>query len=211
MTMYSPSHYDENREDEILDCLRRYTFATLITIEDQTPTISHLPLLLEIEEGQKFLLGHCARPNSQWKHFAADKPVTAIFHGPHAYISPAWYKPKPDNVPTWNHVSVHVTGVAKIVTDPAQAYVGMQNLVKHFEDHYQTGWELPNPTNEGLLTLMRGIVVFRIEIQDIQAKFKLSQKQDASDRANVIDQLKQFGDIGREVSEWMLKTPGKTS
>lgn len=26
----------------------------------------------------------------------------AVFQGPHAYVSPAWYQPKPDNVPTWN-------------------------------------------------------------------------------------------------------------
>ena len=54
-----------------------------------------------------------ARANSQWQS-AAGRPVLAIFHGPHAYISPSWYE-SADVVPTWNYVAVHVSGVLRLI------------------------------------------------------------------------------------------------
>ena len=55
--------------------------------------------------------------------------------------------------------------------------------------------------------LLKAIVVFRIDVIDIQAKFKLSQKQDASNRENVIAQLQSNqGDNGKLIAEYMRLT-----
>ena len=40
-----------------------------------------------------------ARANSRWKHFAAGQRTLVVFHGPHRYVSPHWYR-SPLNVPT---------------------------------------------------------------------------------------------------------------
>ncbi len=202
--MYSPAHYQEERSDLILESIRRYSFATIITMGKEGPFVSHLPLILEGEGESQTLIGHCARANPQWRHFAEGQEVTAIFHGPHAYISPAWYLPLPDNVPTWNYVAVHVKGSAQIVENHTDAYRILKTVVRHFESEYGTGWSLPAHANTELEALVKAIVAFRIDIKDVQAKFKLSQKQTAADRENVIEQLPKFaGPEGSAVSEYM--------
>jgi transcriptional regulator len=206
--MYSPEHYSEDRSELILETIKRYSFATIITQGEAGPFVSHLPLILEHEiegaiEGQT-LIGHCARANPQWRHFAEGQEATIIFHGPHAYISPAWYEPQIDNVPTWNYVAVHLKGSVQIIESSAEAYRILQTMVHHFESGYGTNWNLPSEPNSELEGLVNAIVAFRIEIKEIQAKFKLSQKQTQDDRANVIDQLPKFaGAEGSALAEYM--------
>lgn len=198
--MYSPSHYSENSDERILETIRRNSFATVITVDGGEPFVSHLPLILD---GEKTLIGHCARANPQWRHFATGQTITAIFRGPHAYISPAWYQPEPDNVPTWNYVAVHVKGKATLIEDPAESYATLAKIVRYFESRYETGWSLPTETTAELAALVRGIVSFKIAITDVQAKFKLSQRESAANRASVIEHVAKFGDGGKEVAEYM--------
>ena len=205
LSMYSPSHYVEKRDGLIFQVMEKYNFATLITQSPDGSMVSHLPLLLEFNEGVPKLVGHCAKGNLQWKHLEEGRPVTIVFQGPHSYISPAWYQPKPDNVPTWNYVAVHVEGKAKVQSNPRDAYTALKKLVGHFEDEYQTGWLLPEKPNEELKNLVNGIVAFEIRIEKIQAKFKLSQKQNRVDRDNVVAQLSKMGPEQKGVAEFMSK------
>jgi transcriptional regulator len=204
--MYTPAHYKAENSELILETIKRFSFSTVITQGPDGPCISHLPLLLEIKDNVRSLIGHCARANPQWKHFAEGQEVTALFHGPHSYISPAWYKPEPDNVPTWNYVSVHIKGKAQLIENTTDAYEILQTAVRYFESEYGTGWELPAQLNSELKNLLTAIVAFRIEIKDIQAKFKLSQRQTATDRANVIEQLPKIaGSDGAAIAEYMKR------
>ena len=56
---------------------------------------------------------HAARPfrarNPHWQHAEAAQSI-AIFHGPHAYVSPSWYAEPAAGVPTWNYAVVHAHG-----------------------------------------------------------------------------------------------------
>lgn len=206
--MYAPAHYQEDRLDLMLEVIRKYDFATLVTVSEGAPFVSHLPLLLE-PAGQS-LIGHCARANPQWRHFVQGQVVTAIFQGPHSYISPAWYAPEPDNVPTWNYVAVHVRAKAELIDEPEASYEVMRKLVDHYERKYKTGWALPPVANEELKSLLKGIVSFRLVIESLQGKFKLSQKQSASDRRTVIEELpRMMGEDGRQVAEYMKLVMGK--
>src|SRR5689334_21322792 len=95
--------------------IRRHSFATLVTISSSGPVASHLPLLLDAEAGPHgSLLGHMARANPQWR--TAEGEALAIFLGPHAYVSPAWYG-EPGTVPTWNYVAVHAYGTFRLVEE----------------------------------------------------------------------------------------------
>mgnify|MGYP002136050831 CR=1 FL=1 len=202
--MYSPTHYQENRPDLIFEAIRRYSFATVISMGKEGPFVSHLPLLLENDGSAPALVGHCARANPQWRHFSEGQEITAIFHGPHAYISPAWYQPQADNVPTWNYVAIHAKGTAQIIESSDQTFQILRTIVRHFESSYGTNWDLPDPSNVELDALVKAIVGFRIDIKDIQAKFKLSQKQPAADRSKVIEELpKVAGSEGSALVEYM--------
>lgn len=148
--------------------------------------------MLELSEDGATLVGHCAKANPQWKQFTDGQKLTAIFHGPHSYISPVWYEPKPDNVPTWNYAAIHVQGHKSILPAEDEVFRILNKITNHFESEYATGWSLPPEANDEIVGLLRQIVAFRIEIKDIQAKFKLSQKQSSSDRNNVISNLSEM-------------------
>lgn len=201
--IYSPAHYKEDRSDLIYEIIRDYSFATIITQSEDGPVISHLPLLLEVNDSGPVLLGHCAKANPQWKQFAEGQKLTVIFHGPHSYISPAWYDPKSDNVPTWNYATVHIQGIASIIPAPQETFEILQKTTKKFENEYGTGWNLPQEPNEELNQLLRQIVAFRIEVKDIQAKFKLSQKQNILERNNVIENLSKMNEEQQAVAQLM--------
>ncbi len=203
--MYSPKHYKEDRLDLVHEILRNFSFATLVSIKDNEPVISHLPVIFD--SNRNVLISHCARANPHWRLFNQNSPVKVLFIGPHAYISPAWYKPDPSNVPTWNYVAVHISGVAQVIDDEEQAWILMNQFVQHYEDYYKTGWSLPAEPNEALKRdLQKGIVVFEISIDQVDSKFKLSQKQDVEDRASVMRNLPNYSaEQGQMLAEFMAR------
>ncbi len=201
--IYSPAHYTEKRTDLIYQFITEYNFATVISQTETGLQISHLPLLVEAIREENYLVGHCAKANPHWKQFEIGTPVTAIFHGPHAYVSPAWYQPKADNVPTWNYAAVHVSGVSSIEPETLATFHLLQKITDHFEKKYQTGWALPDVPNNELTKLLEQIVAFKIKITDIQAKFKLSQKQESKNRSSVIHNLDKMGHDQKSVAELM--------
>lgn len=208
--MYSQSHYRNEPPDLAFEVIRNFGFATILTRESDSPFVSHLPLILEEAGEKKFLIGHCAQANPLRRHLDEGQQVTAIFHGPHSYVSPAWYAPQPDNVPTWNYVTVHIRGVAQIFVDSDGAYSALRRTVEKFEADYRTGWRLPEQLNLDLAELLTFITVFRIDIQDLQAKFKLSQKSEMSERENVMSHLSKLNPEGARLAEYMKKVTGKS-
>jgi transcriptional regulator len=186
--MYSPSFYREERQDLIQQLIADSSFATILT-NNKTDLISHLPVILSKDDnGNIELISHFARANPHWRELKESGSVKVIFNGPHSYISPAWYRPVADNVPTWNYAVVHAVGKFEVIDDPIIAFNEMNNLVSHFEKFNETGWELPSD-EAAVNDLMKSIVVFKVTNVKFEAKFKLSQKQDPIDRENVIKEL----------------------
>src|SRR5258706_16236783 len=117
--MYIPKAFNETDRDVLFDLIDEYAFATLVSFSSSEPTVSHIPLLVDRQgPGHERLLGHVARANKQWTEFAGERSVLAIFQGPHAYVSPAWYSEHP-SVPTWNYAIVHVHGRARVLDGDA--------------------------------------------------------------------------------------------
>ncbi|MES2964633.1 MAG: FMN-binding negative transcriptional regulator [Bdellovibrionota bacterium] len=203
--MYSPGHYKVSDEAIIEELVNAESFATLLTPSIPEPVTSHLPFLMDKSDSAKpKMLSHMARANPHWKAFAQNPSAMLIFQGPHAYISPAWYEPKPDNVPTWNYAVVHVHGTAKLIEDRERAFLAMQTMVNTFETKYRTGWKLDVPANAGIDALMNAIVVFEVVELRFEAKFKLSQKHSDVNRKNVIAALDYAGQS--ELARYMKRT-----
>src|SRR5271166_4499261 len=114
--MYLPDHFRLEDRDALLTHAAANPFATVVTHDLGKLCVSHLPLLVDLQ--QSLLRGHLARENPQLAHFAAGSEALAIFHGPHAYVSPSVYEEHP-SVPTWNYVVVHIRGRARLVDEPA--------------------------------------------------------------------------------------------
>ncbi|MCA9095382.1 MAG: FMN-binding negative transcriptional regulator, partial [Planctomycetaceae bacterium] len=185
--MYLPETFVERDAAVLARVIREESFATLISQHAGAPFASHVPLLLE--EGTRSaegelrgrLIGHVARANPQWKS-ADGETVLAIFHGPHAYVSPTCYG-QGDAVPTWNYIAVHVSGKLTIIEDRERLREIVARTVEYFEATREPRWSLEQASEEFIEKLLGGIVGFEIEIERVEGKFKLSQNQTEQRRA----------------------------
>jgi transcriptional regulator len=203
MSLYTPAHFAHDERAAVARLMHDHGFATLITPASPEPCVSHLPLLLIPGcEPHGTLIGHFARANAHWRE-AARTPSIAVFHGPHAYVSPSWYGEPQRMVPTWNYATVHAHGTLEIVENSAQARGILDTLVHRFESHRAAPWQFSMPERERDL-MVGAIVAFRMRIRRIDAKFKLSQNRGAADRARVIAALRtEDHPEARATAEWM--------
>ena len=201
MSLYIPSQFKSESRDEALALIRAAPFATLITsVAEQEPHITHLPLLL-LEEGQ--LTGHMARANPHWQAFASGH-TAAIFHGPHAYISPRWYVNPAREVPTWNFATVHVHG-KPVLIDDATAKLSVVDATSAAFEPAENPWQ--RQLDEARLQALLGaIVAFHIPLTRLEAKFKMNQNKTPQDCAQVIAGLRASGQADAlATAEWMQK------
>ncbi|MFI4951690.1 MAG: FMN-binding negative transcriptional regulator [Burkholderiales bacterium] len=208
MSLYLPAAFASSDQAAMARLLHEHPFATLITAAAGEPQVSHLPLLHHAEPGPHgVLVGHMARANPHWRHFGASGSL-AIFHGPHAYVSPSWYAEPAIQVPTWNYAVAHVHGRAEIVADRAGTLATLQELIDRFEGGRAAPWRL-QLEGARLDTMLGAIVAFRIVIDRIDVKFKLSQNREAADRRRVAAALRDesFADA-TATAAWMDREAG---
>ena len=192
--MYLQRHFAEDDPAVLHAFMGRHGFALLVTTVDGEPFANHLPLLHQAEGGEfGVLLGHMARPNPQWRGFAAGTPALAVFHGPHAYVSPSWYASEPA-VPTWNYAVVHAYGTPRVVDDHDATLAILERLVAVHEKGLPEPWSLDRVGAEFRDTQIRGIVAFEMPIDRLEGKFKLSQNKSPADRQGVTKALRATGE-----------------
>ncbi|WP_342406541.1 FMN-binding negative transcriptional regulator [Brevibacillus sp. FSL K6-2834] len=112
MNVYIPKQYRMNH-DEAVQMMKSYPFALLITVDEQRPLATHIPLEIREEEGKIYATGHIAYGNIQKKTLDHNRDVLLIFQGPHAYISSSWYER--EEVPTWDYLAVHAYGTSRVL------------------------------------------------------------------------------------------------
>jgi transcriptional regulator len=151
------------------------------------PCATHLPLLLNKEN--TYLYGHFARPNPQWKEIE-NQTVLAVFHGPHCYISPSWYETN-KAVPTWNYVTVHVYGEVELLEDENELMESFHDMVLNYEAP-DSSYRLQDAGAEYLSGMSKGVQGFKIKINKIEGKAKLSQNHSVQRQELVIHQLEQI-------------------
>jgi transcriptional regulator len=189
--MYVPSHFAETDLPTLFDFIERHSFGLLISLDDGVPVATHLPFLLDRNAGERGVLSaHVARQNPQWQQFA-DQQVLAVFHGPHAYVSPAWYAAE-KVVPTWNYVAVHAYGRVELIEDLDETIALVRELTDRFERSRPDPWTF-DPSAPFVRKMATQIVAFRIEIEHIEGKWKLNQNHPEERRRRVIDRLREQG------------------
>lgn len=197
--IYIPRHFAEPDTARLHALIRAESFGTLVSSGPAGIQVSHLPFALDAP--RNLLRCHLARGNPQWRSLA-DTEVVAIFHGPHHYVSPAWYGHHP-SVPTWNYAVVHVQGRARMIEEPAQLEAMLRELVEQNEAHSPQPWRMDLP-GDYRDKMIGGIVGFEIDILRMDGKFKLSQNRLADDRVRVAAELEDIGsDAARGVAGLM--------
>jgi transcriptional regulator len=184
--LYVPKAFAVDDVPALHAFIAAHSFCTLVSPDAQDPAVTHLPLLLERSGPLGTLTGHVARANPHWQRLEGTEAL-AIFHGPHAYVSPSWYATHP-SVPTWNFVAVHVRGRARLVHDAVALHEIVRRLVDHYEGGREKPWRMALP-EDYRDQMLRGIVGFHIEITALTGKFKLSQNRPRADREQVIEAL----------------------
>jgi transcriptional regulator len=203
MPIYTPRAFAVDDSSAIAPLIRDYPFATLMTPGDPEPFISHLPLEYHAERGPKgILLGHMARANPHWRHFGANASI-AIFQGPHAYVSPSWYAEPATAVPTWNYAIAHMHGRVEVMADAAETRALLDRMIRRYEEGRTQPWRL-QLEGRSLAAMLDAIVGFRLTIERIDGKLKLSQNRSAEDRERVIAALRaeDYADAAT-TAEWM--------
>ena len=186
--MYIPDHFNEADPQRIAALIRDFGFATLISTTPDGPQVTHAPIQMDGKRG--ILIGHMARANPHAAALIDGASILVIIHGPHAYISPAWYldeNARVPNVPTWNYAVVHITGTVTRIDDDAAKWKIVSDLAAQYEAGSSAPWD-PRGL-EAHAGKLHAIVGFEISIKKIEAKWKLSQNRSAADQENVITKL----------------------
>lgn len=185
--MYTPSAFVETDLAQLDALVAANPFATLVTIRDGAPCVSHLPVLCARDGERVTIRGHWSRANHQWRD-AGD--ALLIVHGPDCYVSPSWYPDKEAEarVPTWNYAVAHVTGILEILDDTdALASIVSELSVRH-ETAIGSDWRF-DPARDDLRVQLKGIVGFQLQARRIELKFKLNQNHPLANQRSVIHAL----------------------
>lgn len=179
--MYNPKAFQIDDPAVTAEFMRRFNFATIVTSGDGAPQASHVPFIIDTSApGLPLLHAHFAKANPQWQDFDGEREALVIFQGPHGYVSPSLYEAHP-SVPTWNYQVVHAYGVPRVVQDAAETRTHVLALIRHFEAQRPQPWQADLP-QDYLRARLREVVAFRLQIERVEAKFKLSQNRPGGDR-----------------------------
>jgi transcriptional regulator len=191
--MYTPSAFALKDLHELQQQILGTRLALLVTHGEQGLQASHLPLLLNTDEGPNgTLYGHFAKANPQWKELQNGAEALVIFAGADAYVSPGFYPSKAEHgkvVPTWNYVAVHAYGSAQVFTDADR----LRTLVSALTDRHEAGraqpWKVADAPADYIDGMLKAIVGFALPIQRLEGKRKLSQNRNTVDIAGVREGL----------------------
>ncbi|WP_261165169.1 FMN-binding negative transcriptional regulator [Microbacterium sp. Marseille-Q6965] len=151
---------------------------------------SHYPMLVDEDDDGLTLLSHVGRPDERL-HRLGTSELLVIVEGPHGYISPSWYGTSPV-VPTWNFTAAHLTGTPEILGDDENLRV-LARLVEHFERPLPEPQLLEGLNAEYAERIVSGTVGFRMRVERIVAKRKLSQDKPREVRERIIRALREPG------------------
>ena len=187
--MHCPNAFEENRPDVLLALIQQYPLATIISHSPQGLEVNVVPVLVKQEEGKIVLRGHMAKNNAQLQALAHSETVLWVFHGPNAYVSPAWYPSKQLHgkvVPTWNYMLVEAQGQVKVFTDADELLHLVTDMTNEHEQQRVSPWQVDDAPAQYVQSQLRGIVGIEMEVSQLRGKFKLSQNRSDEDQCGVI-------------------------
>ena len=188
--MYVAKHF-EIPDDHLTELLSRVRAGNLVTVHESGPQASFVPFHLETRETGQVLVTHLMRINPQ-----AVEPVTGpalvIIDVDDAYVSPAWYATNKDlpNVPTWDYITIHVTGEVRFTADPGAALEAARELTARMEPPEV----LEAVGEEKLRKMARAIVRAEVSVEKIQGKAKASQNRHPDDVRSLLAHLESEGE-----------------
>lgn len=185
--MFVPDDFDFKDKAEKIAFMKKYSFATIITVKGTIPIATQLPFIIDDTSGKLLLRSHFAIANEQVEHIVNNTSLV-IFTEPHAYISPSLYE-KCESVPTWDYIAIHAYGKARIIEDVDGKIELLEQMISYYEEEYMEQWKsLSEKFKKGMI---RGITAFELEVTDFQGQKKLSQNKSKIERQRIVEHLEQ--------------------
>ncbi|MCC6990728.1 MAG: FMN-binding negative transcriptional regulator [Acidobacteria bacterium] len=169
-----------------------FSFVDLVTT---TPTlrITHIPSVLDRTKGRfGTIFGHISALNDQRRAITGGERAVVVFRGPHGYVSPGWLVTPQSRggVPTWNFAVVHASGRMVPIDEPARKHALLTTLIKKYETAIGgTSYDFAALNMDDVLTRMKGIQPFELEIEALEGMLKLFQERPEPDRAAALPKL----------------------
>jgi transcriptional regulator len=182
--MYLRPAFTETDIERIVALITVNPFGVMVTQTAGGMDASHVPFVVERAGESLLLSAHLAAANAQCATLDGGQAL-AIFSGPHAYITPGWYRTQPA-VPTWDYAAVHVHGRLEPVSEDGEVTAILRSLATHDPRQFDVD-SLPPQFRAAMFA---GIRAFRLRPQRIEAQWKMSQNRSPADRLGVIEGLR---------------------
>ena len=179
---YPPPHHQDHNVEHMIEVIKAYPLATVISVYEDEPLVTHMPLIYR-EDGK--LIGHIDIYNPQMPLLRDGNKLTVIFSGPQCYISPSVYTTT--QLPTWNYIMVHLKGTVEAIESKEALKDSLIKMTEFLEqpDHKY----VLEPDNPRMARNLDYIKMFEISIDQWEGKFKLSQDKKKGDMINAKEEL----------------------
>lgn len=207
--MYNLPYFKEKDQKVVLDFIHQHPFAFIAGCDgNNNPVATQIPVFIEERDGKLFMTGHMMKNTDHHKAFEQNPNVLCVFTGHHTYVSATWYT-DPHQASTWNYMSVHARGKLSFLDEERLIDV-LRKTSLHFENndtHSSTTYDnLPaDYTNR----LIKAIVAFEVQVEEIDNVFKLSQNRDKESYHNIINKLNEQDAEGKIIAAEMDKRADK--
>ena len=170
----------------------RRGFAHIFAGTPEGSMVAHAPVTAAGADALRF---HVARGNRIARHL--DGAAVLLSLGDvDGYVSPSWYEDawSPTEVPTWNYVTVEVSGRAHRL-DPAALTAHLDALAATHEPRVSPGlpWTRAKTDPAYFDKLLAAVIGFEVTVESVRGTTKLSQHRSAVHRASVADALERSG------------------
>lgn len=193
--MHLPEYFEERDYEEIGRLINSFPLAILICNIGEEVIANHIPLIFG---NDKELIGHIAKSNPLHEQLQNNAKILVIFRAEDAYISPNYYPTKQEthrHVPTWNYQAVHINGKIVFTHSKKEKIATVGKMTKFFERALfgDNAWKMSDAPKDFMEDEFNNLVAFKINVEKITAKSKLSQNRDSIDYKNVINVMDEIG------------------
>lgn len=170
---------------------RERGFGVLAVNGKDGPLLSHVPFLISADGAVAEL--HLVRSNPIVRALKEPLAARIAIIGGDSYISPDWYGVQ-DQVPTWNYVAVHLTGMLE-----QRPQEELHDLLDRQSAAYENRllpkapWKTAKMSDGVMDKMMRMIVPCRMAVAGIDGTWKLSQNKPDEVRLAAADHVKAYG------------------
>lgn len=202
--MFIPEYFRVTDTSQLVGLIRGNSFGMMASVSGNGELdATHMPFL--VDDRLSEMKGHMARANNQWKELDGKK-VLVIFQGPNHYVSAEWYGEEMQ-VPTWNYAIVHVKGTFHVLPEEDKMGV-LDEIVSYYENSHGGTWSADWDMKE-YSSMLNGIVAFRISVDSVEGKWKLSQNHPDHGVLNAAREIEDLGDkYSSEIAGMMREAKG---